>query len=143
MKNILVGIDFQEHSRLVLNKAIEVAKAFNSKIWLIHVSAPDPDFVGYWAGPVFIREERALELKKEHKLLTEYANEVKEEGIEADGLLIQGPTIETLLSEANKLHIDLIICGHHHHNFIYKIIFGNHSKDIIMKSDIPVLVVPI
>ena len=46
MKNILVGIDFHDYSETLINKALKLSKPFNSKIWLLHVAAPDPDFIG-------------------------------------------------------------------------------------------------
>ena len=65
MKNILVCIDFHEQTKNLINKAAEIAKAFNAKLWLVHVAAPDPDFVGYDVGPQYIRDARADELKEE------------------------------------------------------------------------------
>ena len=143
MKNILVGIDFNEHSEILINQAIRFAKAFGSKIWLLHAASPDPDYVGYEAGPQFMRDDRANELKKEHKQLLEYANKIKDSGIDSEGLLIQGPTIQTIMAESRKLNIELIICGHHKHNYLYNALFGSHAQSIVMKSSIPVLVVPL
>ena len=69
MKNILVSIDFNEQEALLMDRAYEFAKAFDAKIWLVHIAAPDPDFVGYDAGPQYVRDARAEDLKGEHKLL--------------------------------------------------------------------------
>ena len=143
MKNILVSIDFDEHTEQLINRTAELAGKYNSIVWILHVAAPDPDFVGLEVGPQYIRDHKAAELKKEHKLLFEYANKLKAKGIEATGLLIQGATIETILNESKKLTIDLVIIGHHHHTFLYKTFFGNTSLDVIKKSNIPVLVVPL
>ncbi|MBN2164949.1 MAG: universal stress protein [Marinilabiliaceae bacterium] len=143
MKNIIVGIDFLEHTDIIIEKAIEVGKAFNSKLWLLHVSAPDPDFVGFDVGPQFKRDERALDLKVERKKLAEYSKRVQSEGLEVDSLLIQGATIDTIIEESKKLNVNLIICGHHNHNFLYRLIFGATAKNIIMKSEIPVLIIPV
>ena len=74
MKNILVAIDFKGNEKLLIDKAYEFAKAFEAKIWLLHIAAPNPDYVGYEAGPQYIRDNRATELKEEHKLLETYAN---------------------------------------------------------------------
>ena len=142
MKNILVGIDFHERTRHLINKSVELARAFGSQIWLLHVAAPEPDFIGYSVGPEYIRDFRAKELKDEHHLLTSYVDQLKKQKIEADGLLLQGETVEVVLEESAKLQIDLIIFGHHTHSFMYKLFFGSHSAEIVNKSDIPVMVVP-
>jgi len=143
MKNILVSIDFNKGEDLIIKKAIEIAEKFNSKVWIIHITAPEPDFVGYNVGPEYIRENRANELRKEHKILEEHAKNLNDQGIEAQGLLIQGATIEMILEESKKLKVDLIIAGHQEHNFIYKAFIGSVSAGLIKKSKIPILIVPI
>lgn len=143
MKNILISIDFDENTEQLINKATELAEKYNSTVWILHVADPDPDFIGLEVGPQYIRDHKAAELKKEHKLLFGYSNKLKEKGVKATGLLIQGATIETILSESKKLNIDLIIIGHHNHTFLYRMFFGNTSLDVIKKSNIPVLVVPL
>ena len=95
--------------------AIELGKAFGAKVWMLHVAAPEPEFVGFGVGPQYIRDSMAEELKKEHKMLFEYANQFKSEGIDTDELLIKGATTDMIMEEAEKLNIDLIITGHHDH----------------------------
>lgn len=143
MKNILVTIDFITNEQILIDKAFQLAEKFDSKIWLIHIAAPDPDFVGYEVGPQYIRDSRASELRKEHKLLQEHANALKVKGINAEGLLVQGPTVEMILKETVKLNIDLIIVGHHKHNFIYNAFVDSVSRETVKNSKIPVLVVPL
>jgi len=143
MKNILVAIDFENNETLLIDYASEIANKFGSKIWLIHIAAPEPDFVGYEVGPKYIRDTLAEELREEHKELQEYALALTEKGIEADGLLVQGATVDMIMAESEKLHIDLIISGHHEHSFLYKVFLGSVSAEIVKKSKIPVLVVPL
>ena len=143
MKNILVTIDFNENENIVLDKAFEMAESFGSKLWLVHIAAPDPDFVGYEVGPQYIRESRASELREEHKKLQEYSSSLNKKGVESEGLLIQGATIEMIIKESKKLDVELIITGHHDHSFFYNLFAENISAEIIKKSKIPVLVVPL
>lgn len=143
MKNILVTINFDDKEKVLLDKAFQLAKAFGSKIWLLHIAAPDPDFVGYEAGPQDIRDNRAAELRKEHRLIQEYSNGLKEKGVDSESLLIQGATIEMIIEESKKLHIEMIIAGHHEHGFFYNAFVGSVSAKIIKKSKIPVLLVPL
>ena len=143
MKNILLPLDFKGNELLLLDKATEIAQKFNSKVWLIHVAAPDPDYIGYDAGPQFIRDIRANELREDHKQIQTYARNLNQQGIEADALLIQGTTVETILKRTEKLDIDLIIIGHNTYSFFYKALFGSVSESLVKKSNIPVLVVPL
>src|SRR5680860_320168 len=143
MKNILVTIDFDKNEKLLIDKAFQLAESFNSKLWLMHIAAPDPDFAGYEVGPQYIRDNRAAELRKEHKLLQEYTNTLKKKGVDSEGLLVQGATVEMIIEESKKLNIDLIIAGHHEHGFFYNAFVGSVSAQIIKKSKIPVLIVPL
>jgi nucleotide-binding universal stress UspA family protein len=143
MKNILVAIDFNKNEALLIDKAIQLAEAFDSKLWLTHIAAPDPDFVGYDVGPQYIRDSRATELRKEHKLLKEYTLTLKNKGVNAEGLLVQGATIEMIIEESKKLNVDLIIAGHLKHGFLYNALLGSVSAEIIKESKIPVLIVPL
>lgn len=143
MKNILVTIDFDINEKSLIDQAFQLAESFDSKLWLIHIAAPDPDFVGYKVGPQYIRDSRATELRKEHKLIQEYCTALKKKGINSEGLLIQGATIKMIIEESKKLHIDLIITGHHEHGFFYNAFVGSVSSQIIKKSKIPVLIIPL
>jgi nucleotide-binding universal stress UspA family protein len=143
MKNILVTIDFTESEALLIDKAFEFAKSFDSKLWLMHVAAPDPDFVGYDVGPQYIRDIRAKKLRKEHKLIQEYANTLKGKGVDSDGLLIEGATVEMIIKESEKLNVELIIVGHHEHGFFHNLFEGSSSSKIIKRSKIPILIVPL
>ena len=143
MKNILVPIDFSEDTYQLLNKSVEIAEKFNSKVWIIHISSPEPDFVGYDVGPQYIRDFRAKDLRKEHVLIQTYADELKDKGVNCEGLLIDGATVEMILQETVKLNIDLVIIGQHKHNLLYKIFVDNVSIAVINKSTMPVLIIPL
>lgn len=143
MKNILVCIDFDAHSDVLIGKATEFSEKFGSKIWLLHVAAPQPEFVTYDGGPQFIRETRADELRNEHKWLTDYSEQLRQKNFEAEGLLIQGATVETIFEESHKLNIDLIIAGHHEHSFFYNVFMGSTAAALIKKSKVPLLIVPL
>ena len=77
MKNILVAIEFEDKDSKLINKAKEMAEKFGSKVWIVHVAEPDPDFVGYEVGPQYIRDFRGKELRKEHKLLQKLTTKLK------------------------------------------------------------------
>lgn len=143
MKNILVTIDFDGHEQTLINKAVELAKKFHSKVWILHIAAPNPDFVGYEAGPQHERDFRANKLREEHKTLQQYSQALTQKGIDAEALLIQGATVETIIEKAHTLQIDLIIAGYSDHGFLYNALIGSVSKQIIQKSNIPVLIVPL
>ncbi len=142
MKNILVAVDFLELTNRLLEMAAVFAEKFNAKIWLVHVAEPDPDFVGYEVGPQYIRDNVAKELRQEHRELQALAKGLEEKGLNAEALLIQGYTAESLVEEAGDVKADLIILGAAHHGKIFESLFGSVWEDVVKKSKIPILVLP-
>jgi len=145
MKNILIPIEFDNIAQKLIDTGIELAEKFHSKIWLIHIAAPEPDFVQYTSGkgPNNEREARASALKKERKLIQKYADDLNKKGITTTALMVQGQTIETIMEKVEALKVDLIITGNNKHGFIYKLFIESVSEEIIKKSKIPVLLVPL
>ena len=143
MKNIFLALDFEEKASLLVEHAMQLAKSFGAKVWIVHIAAPDPDFIGYKVGPQYIRDTRATELRGEHRFLQTVAKDFADKGMDAEALLIQGPTVEMILDEAQKLNSDLIITGSHDHGFLHNALHGNTAKELLNKSKIPLLIVPI
>ncbi|MDJ0679311.1 MAG: universal stress protein [Xenococcaceae cyanobacterium MO_167.B52] len=142
MINILAAIDFSEISSTVIDQAAAIAKSFSSKLWLIHVAAPEPDFVGYGTGPQTERDWRAQTLREEHRYLQDKALELEKAGIKVTPLLVQGATVETILNEAAKLKAEMIVIGSHSRSALYKTLVGSVSEGIVRQASCPVLIVP-
>lgn len=143
LNNLLLAVDVDNTDRVLIDYAIKIAEKFGSKAWIVHVAAPDPDFVGYGVGPEYIRESRAEDLRNEHRILQKYITEFNERSIVADALLIQGPTVEMLQTEIEKLNIDHLIMGSHKHGFFYDIFVGHTSVRMLKHIDIPVTIIPL
>jgi len=142
MKNILCLIDFSDVTDRVVGEAAALAKGLSCKLWLLHVAAPDPDFVGYAVGPQHVRDWRSDTLHDERRQIQTRAKELQDEGIDATPLLVQGPTVETILSEADKLKIDMIVMGTHGHGSLHSILVGSNTHGVIHSATCPVVLVP-
>ncbi|MGV9013575.1 MAG: universal stress protein [Flavobacteriales bacterium] len=142
MKNILVPLDLKPGTDKVSAMACSLAKATGAKLWLLHVAAPQPDLVGYEAGPQYIRDVRADELREEHTWLQRCAAETQAQDIVAQAILIMGPTVEVILKEAERLNADLIVMGNHGRHGLAKAFIGSVSEEVIHADAIPVLIVP-
>lgn len=143
MKNILVAIDFDGNEQLLLDNAVKFAKAFDANVWIIHIAAPDSELVGFGLGSEYAKDSRITTLKKEHKLLQDYAHKLRQRGVFAEGVLLQGATINMIMDEVSSLEIDIIITGHYEHSFFYKAVVGSVAEEIIKQSRIPILLVPL
>jgi len=139
---LLVAIDFSEVTEKIMAKVKELALKVNAKVWLIHVVQPEPDFIGYKVGPETEREFIAKKFRQKHILLQEKAEELKNEGINITPLLVQGPTIETILSQAEKIEADIIVVGSHGHGAMFRILVGSISEGLLHNSTKPLLIIP-
>jgi nucleotide-binding universal stress UspA family protein len=140
---ILVAVDLSEATNKVMRVTEYLAKATEGEVRLLHVAEAEPDFVGYEAGPEVVRDQVAKEFREEHRKVQEHADALRQAGVGAKGLLIQGPIIETVLGEAKRFEADLLIVGSHGFGALYDLLVGSSSRGILKDTNIPVLVVPI
>lgn len=143
LKNIVVAIDSNDSVGDLLSYSETLAKSFLGKIWIIHVAEPNPDFVGYQPGPQYIRDMKADELRDEHRNLQALCNAFLDKEIESEALLIQGPTVESVLEEAEKLNADLLVVGTHKHGFFHNLFAESVSQELFKKANLPLLAIPI
>ncbi len=143
MTNLLVPIDFSDVTTAVISEAKQLASGLTSPhVWLVHVAPPDLDFVGYEVGPQHVRDWQAEDLREEHRQLQFLSAELREEGIETTALLIEGPAVEAILKQSNKLSPRYIVMGSHGHGGIYKMVMGSVSEGVLKQVKSPVLFVP-
>ena len=140
--NLLVAVDFSTVSEKTYKKAAELAKAFSAKLWLLHIAEPGPGATALKAGPVSVREDQAEQYHREHRELREIADTIRADGIDTSALLVQGPTVEMILKEADRLEADMIILGSHGMGAMYRLLVGSVSEGVLRKATCPVLIVP-
>ena len=139
---IMVALDLSDASESILARARILLQA-SEKVYLVHVGDPEPDFVGYDAGPQVVRDQVAHELQQERNALQAHASSLRDLGMDATALLLRGPIAATILSEARKLGVGMIVLGTHGRGRILDAVLGSVSLDLVRHSDIPVLLVPV
>ena len=142
MKRVLAAIDFSDMSSSVLREAAELARGHGATLDILHVAAPDPDFVGYGAGPDTVRDQRAEALHKEREQLRELEQTWRENGLEVEARLISGRTVETVLERARERGASWIVVGSHGRSAMYKTLVGSVTEALLRDATVPVLVIP-
>ena len=140
---ILTAIDFSDPTETILRVTAKLAKRLDARVWLVHVAAPEPDFVGFDAGPEVVRDQVAKEYRDEHNALQTYAEALRADGVEVTAKLARGATIERLLELAEKHTADLIVVGSHGRGVVADLIIGSVSAGLIRGATCPVTVVPV
>lgn len=142
MKTILAPIDFSDATPAVTQALVPLARAVQAQVYLLHVTPPDPDFVGYDVGPSVVREQVATKFRKEHRLLQDLQHRLAGEGVQVSALLIQGPTVAKILDECLRLKADLIVMGSHGHGSLHNLLVGSVTEGVMRQAACPVMIVP-
>lgn len=142
MNTILVPVDFSDATSRVVETARGLAKALGSRIVLLNVAEPEPDFVGFEPGPITVRQSVARDFKVEHQRLEDLKQSLTTEVREVLALHIQGPTVEKILHEAGEQQADWIVLGTHGHGALYELLVGSVAHGVIKGARCPVVVVP-
>jgi nucleotide-binding universal stress UspA family protein len=142
VRQILAAVDFSPISEAVVEQAAQLAEAFSAELTLVHVAAPDPDFVGFEVGPQTVRDARAHELRDEHRNLQTIAEDLRNRSLSAHAVLIQGPAVEKILAEGARVGADVIVIGSHGHGALFRVLLGSVSEGVVRAAHCPVLVVP-
>lgn len=121
-KNIIYGTELESEEKGVLAKVFEFGKEFHSKITLIKVNA---DF--------------ELNVQDDEQLLKDIQDGFSKEKFAFEAIKADDVS-EGLLNSAHTHKADLLVVAGHHHNFLSELINPSKSKEIIDKTDIPVLV---
>ena len=139
---VIALIDFSNVTDSVVRAATKLAAAMKGELLLLHAAEPDPDFVGYEVGPETVRDDVAHELRDEHRELGKLAERVSAEGLVCRALMIQGPTVETAIEQAERHKVAWIVLGSHGHGALFNLLVGSVSEGVLHRATCPVVVVP-
>ena len=140
--NFLVAVDFSAVTERVIEVAAALARDCGGTITLLHVARPEPDFVGYDAGPQSVRDQVATEFRAQRRMLQDLADRLRAAEVEATPVVVQGSIAETVVEQATRIGAALIVVGSHGRSAVMDLLVGSVSEGVIRRSPIPVLVVP-
>ena len=144
MNNLLVAVESCESTTIaspIIEKTLELAKAFSSKIWLLHV-LPHSHQPPYNIDSKTARRELAAEFRNEHEFLQQLAKCIQERGIDVTALLVQGSITKSILKESQRLDVGLIIMGCHKHGRIYGALMDSTEEGLLSNCSRPMMFIP-
>jgi len=140
---ILVAFDGSKDSQKAMVLACSLAPKFGSEITVVHVfSSPS---IGYSAtSGMPIPDYKMLEDAKRvaaKEVLSKGLQLAAQEGVEAKGELIEGPSVvEALVEFAANKKADLIVTGTRGMTGFKKLILGSVSSGLVNHAHCPVLI---
>ena len=141
--NYLVAVDLTEPTQNIIDVLIKCVNKEKDQVWLLHVSAPEPDFVGYDVDTPPIRNATAKHYYQEICDLETYEAQIKAQGIDCQSRIVQGVIGDTILQKAIEWEVDMLIIGSHGKSLFKDVLLGSISEEIIRRSTFPTVIVPI
>ncbi|MFH1195884.1 MAG: universal stress protein [bacterium] len=139
IQKILVPIDFSDYSKNALKYAINFAKLFNSKMYLIYVSEPMIYPADFSMGQVAI-PSADIDIKDRAKEeLESLAKNLIEPEIGVETIIKSGKPFVEIIETARELDVDLIIIATHGHTGVEHLLFGSTAEKVVRKAPCPVL----
>ena len=145
MKNILVAIDSCETTTMastIMERTFDLANAFSSKVWILHV-VPRLGQAPFNVDSKTLRRGVAAELHHEHEYFQHLAQCLRDRDVDATALLVEGPTIRTILKESDRLDIDLIVLGCHGHGLLFGALFDVTEEGLLSNCTRPIMFIPV
>jgi nucleotide-binding universal stress UspA family protein len=147
MKTILAFIDFSDVTDAVVETSADLARAFKSKLILVHVATPESDYEGDEMRKDISREGVSDEMHDYHHKLQKLESNYRDVGIDTTSLLVRstsarGKPIRKILQEIARVRPGLIVVGSHGHGLIHDVLMGSVSSAVVRKAPCPVVVVP-
>ena len=141
IKQILVPIDFSEHSKKALQYAISFAKQYNAGIVLVYVVEPTIYPADFSFGQVAVPSmEKELRERGEIEL-NQLAEKMIAGILPAKTFVRTGKPFLEIINAATEEEVDMIIIATHGHTGVEHILFGGTAEKVVRKAPCPVLVV--
>ena len=143
MKTILVPIDFSYVTTSVLERAVELAKALEARLVVLHVIQPPVNLSA--SDPILIENTTRITAAAE-KAADKHLERL-EKGLQADfgnvGILrLTGAPVNRILEQAELLPADYVVLGSHGHTAVYELLVGSTAHGVLKNASCPVIIVP-
>ena len=129
---ILIPTDFSEACTNAIEHGVELAKNFNSDVYILHVLNKDTK--------VYLQKNK-LKIEDLQHQLDEIVDSIKlQHDLEVRTEIKKGSIFNEINATAKEIEACMVVLGTHGKKG-FQHIFGSHAMRIIMSSDVPVIVV--
>lgn len=139
IERILVPIDFSNYSKNALRYAVNFAKHFKAKMYLVYVVEPMVYPADFSMGQIAIPAIDVDIHKRAEEELKSLAKNFVDPGLEVDTIIKTGKPFVEIYETAKEKNIDLIIIATHGHTGVEHLLFGSTAEKVVRKAPCPVL----
>ncbi len=143
IKKILFPTDFLEGSSDAIPFAIDIAKKYDARLYIIHVVQDVAQATGWYVPHASVDElYKDMEKSARKEIERFFAEELR--GFDNyENHIIRGTPSHEILDFVEKYDINLIVMGTHGRKGLDKLIFGSTAEKIVRNALCPVLTVRI
>jgi nucleotide-binding universal stress UspA family protein len=134
---VLVCTDFSAASHAALDAAVKVCSVINASLTILHVCEYGPLPVASDEGVEYV----AQLLRKQDQNLKAVTASVRNLGVDAEGVLLNGNFKQVALEEIKKRKIDLAVIGTQGAKGLERLIFGSAAEAVFRNATCPMLTV--
>ena len=138
---LVVTTDFSETSRHALGPALSIARAFSSKVVVVHVVEDRlPAFVDEFAA-VPVEELLDSQARRAAEELERFVKPYGEAGVAVERLVLRGTPHLEIARLAEERGAGMIVMSTHGRGFISHALFGSTTERVLRRAPCPVLTV--
>jgi nucleotide-binding universal stress UspA family protein len=143
-KNLLVPVDGTELSSHAMRSSIALARQLGAAI-VGFVAEPDMPLPNVGTQPLaYARQREAHETRTDthaHEVLVQFGELARAAGVAFTGRHTRTDRIDAAIVDlARELDCDMIVMVTHGRGAFGELLFGSHTKNVLSKSKIPLLV---
>jgi nucleotide-binding universal stress UspA family protein len=144
-KKILLPIDGSENSKKATNYVLELAKKFNSKVYILNsyempaiAMAPPAGAVSHYR----LNAEIEQNLKEySQKILDECKKIFIDNNIDVDALMLKGEAGPRIVESAEEYECDLVVIGNRGLGSVKSVLLGSVSNYVVHHVKSPILLI--
>jgi nucleotide-binding universal stress UspA family protein len=143
-KKLLVPVDGGELTERAMAQSIALARQLGASITAFVVE-PDMPLPNVGTRPVaYHRQLNEHETRTDthaHELLSQFGERAQAAGVEFSGRHARTDQVDSAIARtASELGCDMIVMATHGRGLFGELLFGSHTKSVLAKSTVPLLV---
>ncbi|BCB95506.1 universal stress protein [Dissulfurispira thermophila] len=141
IKKILFPTDFSEGALNALPYAVDLAKSYGAKLYMLHVIYDIATASGLYVPHISVDEMYKELDASARKELEKFGVDKRMDIKDVEYTVIRGIPYEEILKFASEKNIDLIVIGTHGRKGLDRVLFGSTAERVVRNASCPVLTV--
>lgn len=138
IRQILVPVDFHQHTDDLAEFAIGIANKLEARITFLHI-VEEVAYISEYSADTFVTIDEELRGYAEKKMST-FLEKYQNASPGCAGLVLTGDVADSLVQYADENGVDLIIMATHGKQGIEKIMLGSVAERVLKRAHCPTLV---